>query len=514
MTEHHQHRDVTQKVRPAPRRATVLLRAIARSLRGVRCLAALVLLLAVALGWMVHRVRVQREAVAAIEAAGGHVVYDFDWPRNSPIPLGGGPRWPQWLVARLGRDYFGSVVSVEFTRSGSSPALDDEVMAHVGRLSRLRRIFITSANAVTDVGIARLGGLRRLEGLVLLGTKARGPGLIGVSRCARLRGLSLGDMPVTDSDLAHLSNLKEVLNIDIKDGRSITDEGLKHLEALVHLLDLEIRHGSRITGAGLSNLRGMTQLRRLALDRSRVESLVNLPPLPGLESLDLTATPIEDEGLAPVASYGKLKVLLLRDTRIGDGALSHMGQLPELWALDLSATRVTDAGLGSLSGSPGLGVLALDRTRVTDAGLAHAGLWPSLTELSLNVTAVGDAGLAHLKKVPGLARLYIDGTHVTDRGLVHLAGLGRLDGLSVGWDDVTDTGLGPIASLPCLVALSLRGTDVTDEGLARLAGLKRLALLDLSDTRASIGRLRQALPNLKAGAGFGTETSSWADDRD
>ncbi len=46
---------------------------------SVRGLIVLVLVIGAWLGWMVRSARIQREAVAAIENAGGEVLYDREW---------------------------------------------------------------------------------------------------------------------------------------------------------------------------------------------------------------------------------------------------------------------------------------------------------------------------------------------------------------------------------------------------------------------------------------------------
>src|SRR3954451_22428566 len=82
----------------------------------VRALVVVVLLVGGGLGWVVHRARVRRVAVAAIVRGGGEDLYDWggthdrdpDGPVYRPNP-GGKPDWPKWLIDHLGPDYFGDV---------------------------------------------------------------------------------------------------------------------------------------------------------------------------------------------------------------------------------------------------------------------------------------------------------------------------------------------------------------------------------------------------------------------
>jgi hypothetical protein len=98
---------------------------------GLRALLVLIVVIGGWLGWIAHSARVQREAVAAIEKAGGWSAYDWEWRDGSRIP-NGKPWGPKWLVDFIGVDHFGSVVAV-----GLPQVASDAVMVHVGHLSRL-----------------------------------------------------------------------------------------------------------------------------------------------------------------------------------------------------------------------------------------------------------------------------------------------------------------------------------------------------------------------------------------
>src|SRR5437016_5136693 len=78
---------------------------------SVRALLILVFVLALGLGWIANRARIQREAVAAIERAGGKAWYNWEWQDDAPVP-DARPRWPSWLVEAIGVDSFSDVVSV------------------------------------------------------------------------------------------------------------------------------------------------------------------------------------------------------------------------------------------------------------------------------------------------------------------------------------------------------------------------------------------------------------------
>src|SRR5438067_11575517 len=108
---------------------------------SVRVWLILVLLLGGGLGWIVRAARVQREAVAAIRKAGGHVAYNWEW-KNGHWLLSGGkplaPNAPRWLVHTLGIDFFGHVALVSI----SLPDDPDEVFTHIGQLEGLEDLIL------------------------------------------------------------------------------------------------------------------------------------------------------------------------------------------------------------------------------------------------------------------------------------------------------------------------------------------------------------------------------------
>jgi hypothetical protein len=116
---------------------------------SVRALMLVVLVVGGGLGWLTHRARVQREAVAAIEAAGGSVIYDWQWDSATSWLKLGSPT-PGWLRRHLGPGFFEHITCVSVPVKGN-----DALMSHIGRLRHLQHLRM-SGDKVTDVGLARL----------------------------------------------------------------------------------------------------------------------------------------------------------------------------------------------------------------------------------------------------------------------------------------------------------------------------------------------------------------------
>jgi hypothetical protein len=245
---------------------------LARSLRfrwrwprlGVRTRTMLtaVLIAACTMGWIVHRARVQREAVAALHRAGGYVKYE--WRVVSPdglIEYEGTPWAPKWLMDRFGVDYFGSVVAAGATTGDRLPA---GLMAHIARLDRLEEFGLYTLY-LTDDEMAHIGRLTKLTSL-FLPARVSGAGLAKLSRLHQLKKLALHGSTVNDSAMAHVIGLAKLEFLDLR-GTDVTDQGLAQLRNLPNLKMLFIS-GPKFTDSAVEELRrALPNLKIAAPDR-------------------------------------------------------------------------------------------------------------------------------------------------------------------------------------------------------------------------------------------------------
>jgi internalin A len=366
------------------------------SLRGLMLL---VLVLAVVLGWVVRRARVQREAVAALRNSGWKVLYDWERTPGGGQNPNGQPRGPKWLVDRLGVDYLNEVVIV---MAGIGRTATEADFENFGRFDKLEGLYAGQVNGVTDASVAHLRGLAFLNHLRLGKTEVTGACLTIIRGMTRLKHLDLEAVPLTDADLANLEGLTglETLNLT---STPVTDAGLAHLEGLVNLKQLHLAT-TGIRGEGLGHLGRMTQLERLWLTRSKVDDLSPLASLPGLKWLFLDGTPIDDAQLDHLSRLPALEALHLSGTKITDAGLTRLLALKAtLKGLRLSGTRVTDAGTSTLLALENLTALQLADTKVTDATLDRIAALKNLRNFEIKGAAVTDEGVARLRKaLPGL----------------------------------------------------------------------------------------------------------------
>lgn len=167
---------------------------------SVRALMVVVLLVGCGFGWVVHRARVQRQAVVAIERAGGSVKYDWQFRNGRPV-RNGKPRWSGWVVSDLGVDYFDNITYVDLKDRGS-----DTDLAYIKHLHRLEHLRL-SGSKVTDAGLSHLQGLQSLRWLTLDDTKVSDAGLAHLGALTRLEGLSLAFTEVSDAGIPQLKRL-------------------------------------------------------------------------------------------------------------------------------------------------------------------------------------------------------------------------------------------------------------------------------------------------------------------
>jgi Leucine Rich Repeat (LRR) protein len=224
---------------------------------SVRTMIVLVLVIGGWLGWFVRSARIQREAVAAIQAAGGSFFYNWQ-SKDGEYLDGTEPFAPRSFVDRLGVDCFGYVAGVY-----GGQEHPNAVMAQVGKLDRLETLYLEWTH-VTDAGLANAMGLRKLKVLVLCDTDVTDAGLAHMQGLVSLRMLDLTNTAITDAGLVHLTGLSSLRELALEND-DITDHGLMHLKKLTGLESLYLR-GTKVTDIGLEQLREMKWLRELCID--------------------------------------------------------------------------------------------------------------------------------------------------------------------------------------------------------------------------------------------------------
>ncbi len=256
---------------------------------SIRTLLLLVVVASIACSWFAVRTKVakrQRAAVAAIEAGGGYVAYDYEYDGEGYAKKGAKLPGPAWLRNRLGIDFFADVVAVMCLRETGREA----VAKHLGDFPKLRSLDLASMESVTDSDLAAIDKLRHLERILLDSRNISDVLLARISHAKNMNYLALPDCNITDAGTEHLRHLTRLQELGLN-GREITDSSLANLEDLKDLEILSLAH-TEISGPGLAHLYKLDQLHYLLLNDTKVTDagLLHLHSLTNLTELDIGQT--------------------------------------------------------------------------------------------------------------------------------------------------------------------------------------------------------------------------------
>ena len=463
----------------------------------------LVLLIGGGLGWLVHRARTQRLAVAAIVKAGGRVAYG-----ESPRIASQTDPVTRWLRAFLGNDMFDAVLSAHL---GSGTQVDDLLMLEVGRLRQLQGLEIFLENQtptqLTSTGHSQIAGLTGLQKLVIAGPSDAGGFLPFLGDLAELEMLEMPDAHPSDAEFARIGKLTRLRNLHLG-GRNLTDAGFAALASCRRLQTIKMEQCHL---SDLSPLHGLNALRVVELAKppapAAAATTTSLRPLrdaQGLMNLDLRGFPLDEAGVGPISRLPNLASLSIDGPTLTGGDLAELANLPRLDLLQVRRAPIRDLQpLESVLSK--VHHLEVEGSPLTDQGIACLKEYPKLQSLSLEGSLVGDEVFSVVANLEGLFSLNLRGTLVGNRGLSRVKGFARRTKLQMMFLDlsgtrVDDAGLADLANLPFLLDLRLDDTAITDAGLVALARRKSLALLSLKGTQTTPegrARLAAALPDLE-----------------
>jgi hypothetical protein len=171
---------------------------------SLRALLILLTLVAIWMGYWSVSAAKQKAGTAAIREMGGSVLYNYQ-VRNG-MTMNGVPPGPDWLRRLLGRDWFDTVVFVEFY-SKPGNATDEQLAA---ALSKLPRVFALHLHRpqVGETTLKTVSGMRQLEVL----------GLVGPN--------------ITDDSLQYIYPLRNLRQLNLR-GTNISDAGIKTIQAAI-----------------------------------------------------------------------------------------------------------------------------------------------------------------------------------------------------------------------------------------------------------------------------------------
>ena len=201
---------------------------------------------------------------------------------------------------------------------------------------------------VNDEVLQEFDKTKVTEDLSMRGSTLKGPGLAHLIHLP-LRSLALSTSFFSNRALKEISHMEKLEVLDLS-GTNVDDEGLKQLAQLKHLKTLYLKGREKITNKGLANFAPLSNLETLNLSKDTWITGVGLgaiASLPSLRILRLDKSDIKDDDLVRIKELKNLKLLALRDTRIGDKGVDHLLNT-QIQQLDLENTKITDKSLQSL----------------------------------------------------------------------------------------------------------------------------------------------------------------------
>ena len=209
------------------------------------------------LGWVIHRARVQRDAVATIKHFGGGIAYSWQWSKGSPVFPRPKPPWPDWVRRNLGPDF---IDTVTYARLYGAQCNDESLRAAC-RLPWLEELVVVNTS-VTDAGAEDLRQLKNLRSLDLRLNRITSRPLRHIGEMSKLRELKLAmrlsPVPMRDRDMAFLKRLTKLESLMLPSA-DLTDAWLVYIEDLKNLTSLQL-YDMAITPEGLDHLKDLPNL--------------------------------------------------------------------------------------------------------------------------------------------------------------------------------------------------------------------------------------------------------------
>ena len=167
-----------------------------------------------------------------------------------------------------------------------------------------------------------------------------------------VKNLDLIFAKLTIDTLKAVSALKNLRVLSIRSNNTLSPTGLQQiLSNLTNLIDLDISDCRRITDASLKHFTGQHNLKALYLANTKItdKGLVHLSLLLNLSKLDLSDTNITDNGLVFVSNLVNLRDLYLNGCKYISGTgLSNFSNDCKLSNLSINP-NVTDTGLDTIA---------------------------------------------------------------------------------------------------------------------------------------------------------------------
>src|SRR6266852_5132838 len=377
-----------------------------------------------------------------------------------------------------------------------SKGVTDVGLAHLARLPRLQHLNLTGCG-ITDRGLEVLRRLPELESIVLTGTRVTDAGVANLAACDDLRAVDLCWTQTGDGAIRALAAKGKLRNF--RSGNQVSDAGLALLHQLpvfkswqggeprMSLLGFDagpnflLLRGT-FTDRGMAQLVGLDGLFALNIDSDQLAITgAGLGPLVNLPHLGWLAFDAKDESMPYIAALPHLRFLMCQDTDATDDgfvALSRSQSIEHIWGR--RSHNLRRRGFIALANMPALGHLSVSCKNVDDVGLSVLPQFPALRELMpMDVPDEGYRHIGRCERLESLVLMYCRDT--TDVATEYTAGLPRLRKYFASYNRITDRTPEILSGMSSLEEITFDTcAGLTNAGIGALARLPRLRELRVS----------------------------------
>lgn len=243
-------------------------------------------LFGIAFSLFYHFFERRRQIVAAIERAGGDVVWRSELFEKDLFDR---------FYAFLPAAYYDEISQVDI-RDGAAAAVP--LLGELNEIGELTLIRVS----IDDEDLSVLRKLSRLRTLSLIGTNITDQGLSHISGLLNLESLDLRDSSISDAGIKKLKNNRALQRVCLSHTQ-IGDEALRELSKLPSLYSLNVE-ATNITDAGI---------------RYVVRS-------PELHTLNVDYTQVTDQAMLMIQTNSKIRYLDVCHSKVTKAAVSEFNQ--------------------------------------------------------------------------------------------------------------------------------------------------------------------------------------------
>jgi hypothetical protein len=150
----------------------------------------------------------------------------------------------------------------------SGDGIDDALLAAVSTMPAVTSVHL-NAVSVTPAGLAHLKGLRKLDFVLIQNSKVTAEGVMRLGECEKVTSLTLCGNDIGAKGFAHLGTLTRLKYLNLESTRC-TDDDVASLTPLANLIDLDLGYNAGVTDAGLRHLAGLKRLAGVRLYGTKV----------------------------------------------------------------------------------------------------------------------------------------------------------------------------------------------------------------------------------------------------